>query len=231
MWSVVPLTSFLSASMMRVFSCPRLSLMRARLRFSMMGLEDLKYKREKTNEMTVWFGNFFDLCGTFGFIHNLPFCSLTECGVFRVWSPHLQVLRPQRVEMFSQKYRPAFSFFVFKKLNSSPNKPWITGRTTRSINRVQRAESRLLPANSGAVYWWRMWEVTSVSSPNFTPLFNLAPQFYLKSRACTRAARVRVSWVSSTRPMGTRDMGPGAAGSCEMALPLATCWDAGKLFF
>lgn len=123
MWSVVPLTSFLSASMMRVFSCPRLSLMRARLRFSMMGLEDLKYKREKTNEMTVWFGIFFYLCGTFGFIHNLPFCSLTECGVFRVWSPHLQVLHPQRVEMFSQKYRPAFSFFVFKKLNSSPNKP------------------------------------------------------------------------------------------------------------
>lgn len=37
-----PLTSFFSASRMSVFSCPRLSLMRARRRFSMMGLEDCK---------------------------------------------------------------------------------------------------------------------------------------------------------------------------------------------
>lgn len=124
-----------------------------------------------------------------------------------------------------------FRSSFLKKWNGSPNKLLINGRRTRSINRVQRAESRLLPANSGAVHWWRMWEVTSVSSPNFTPLLNLAPQFYLKSRACTRAARVRVSWVSYARPMGTRDMGPGAAGSCVMALPLATCRDAGRLFF
>lgn len=33
-------TSFFRASMMRVFSWPRLSLMRARLRFSIIGLED-----------------------------------------------------------------------------------------------------------------------------------------------------------------------------------------------
>lgn len=36
------LTSFFSASRIRVFSCPRLSLMRARRRFSMMGLDDCK---------------------------------------------------------------------------------------------------------------------------------------------------------------------------------------------
>lgn len=29
--------------------------------------------------------------------------------------------------------------------------------------------------------------------------------------------------------MGTRDMVPGAAGSCDKALPLATCLDAGRL--
>lgn len=34
------LTSFFNASRMSIFSCPRLSLMRARRRFSMMGLED-----------------------------------------------------------------------------------------------------------------------------------------------------------------------------------------------
>lgn len=39
------LTSFLRASRMRVFSCPRLSLMRARRLFSMMGLEDWKEER------------------------------------------------------------------------------------------------------------------------------------------------------------------------------------------
>lgn len=36
------LTSFFSASRISVFSCPRLSLMRARRRFSMIGLEDCK---------------------------------------------------------------------------------------------------------------------------------------------------------------------------------------------
>lgn len=39
--------------MMRVFSWPRLSLMRARLLFSMMGLEDLEINNNNNNNRSV----------------------------------------------------------------------------------------------------------------------------------------------------------------------------------
>lgn len=45
------LTSFLSASKIRVFSCPKLSLILALLLFSIIGLDD--YRNEKHNDRTV----------------------------------------------------------------------------------------------------------------------------------------------------------------------------------
>lgn len=42
-----------------------------------------------------------------------------------------------------------------------------------------------------------------------TPLLFPAPQVFIyRARACTRAARVRVSWVSFVRPMSARDTMP-----------------------
>lgn len=47
------LTSFFKASRMRVFSCPRLSLILARRRFSMIGLEDWRERKQKQREIDL----------------------------------------------------------------------------------------------------------------------------------------------------------------------------------
>lgn len=82
--------------------------MRARLRFSMIGLEDLK-EEEKKRSLDRFRRNIKQLNTSLKSSFNLPFCSQSQPGVSRAWSRHLQGWQPQRTEMLSLKYRLASS--------------------------------------------------------------------------------------------------------------------------
>lgn len=92
-----------------------------------------------------------------------------------MWSPHLQVWQPLRMETFSQKYQLA-SFF---RLKSAPN--FINNRRIYKHNPGQS-----LPPDDKCHKMMRSPLQAPLCSPS-------ALHFYLKSPVCTRAARVRLS--------------------------------------
>lgn len=157
---------------------------------------------------------------------HLPFCFPTGCGAFRVWTPRWPGWQPQRRETSSLKFRLAS---WRSRLETVRTKNFIDDRN-KSVQSCE-GESRLLLARR-AVYWWQAAPVRSPGSqqPSVRSGLQLLG-LYPHCPSCTRAARVRVPpSVSSARPMSARDTAPGAAGSCDQALPLATCQDAEREF-